>query len=301
MSKNEFLQKYAIVIILLLLLSAALFWSLHTGFGLPAAGSTPPVTLHMLAMLILMGIGAGFFGGLLGLGGGLIMLPVLSFGLGFPTTMAVGTTLFAVIFTTISGGYAHLVRGNSHVRSSLSISLGGITGIILGSFVFTILTSQMKILSLMLGLFFIVPSIYMIWDAVRHRQGDSNAPQAPAFAWRKGLTLLGLGVGFLTGVLGLGGGFLLVPGLTYIFGFPVQLAVGTSLAAVIPITIVGGSIKLWQSFVLLPAALSMGLGTIAGAQLGAISIKYFKDSTLKLVFGLYFFYVAVRYIIDYWK
>lgn len=301
MSKNEILQKYAIIIILLLLLSAALFWSLHTGFGQPAAGGVPPVTLHMLALLILLGIGAGFFGGLLGLGGGLILLPALSFALGFSTTMAVGTTLFAVIFTTISGGYAHLVRGNSHIQSSLSISLGGVAGIILGSFVFTFVTSEIEILSLLLGLFFIVPSIYMIWDAIRRRRDDSNAPETPALTRRKGLTLLGFGVGSLTGILGLGGGFLLVPGLTYIFGFPVQLAVGTSLAAVIPVTIVGGVIKLWQSFVLLPAALSMGMGTIMGAQLGAISIKYFKDSTLKLIFGLYFFYVAIRYIIDYWK
>lgn len=301
MSKNDFLQKYAAVIILLLLLASALCWSVRAGLPQPAIGSTPPVTLLLLAMLVLLGMGAGFFGGLLGLGGGLIMLPALSFALGFPTTMAVGTTLFAVIFTTISGGYAHLVRGNSHIQSSLSIALGGVAGIILGSFVFTILTSQMKILSLMLGLFFIVPSVYMIGDAIMHWQADPDSPETPDFTRRKGLTLLGLGVGFLTGILGLGGGFLLVPGLTYIFGFPVQLAVGTSLAAVIPITIVGGSIKLWQSFVLLPAALSMGLGTIMGAQLGAISIKYFKASTLKLIFGIYFFYVAIRYIIDYWR
>lgn len=301
MSRESFRQKYAFVIILLLLMAAALYWSLQAGLTPPAAKGVPVVNTLMIAMLILLGIGAGFFGGLLGLGGGLILLPVLSFSMGFSTTMAVGTTLFAVIFTTISGGYAHMIRGNAHTRSSLLIALGGIIGITLGSGIFTILTTQMKILSLMLGLFFIVPSLYMIWDALFHRQSDPNDPGTPYFNRSKGIAFLGFVVGFLTGVLGLGGGFLLVPGLTYIFGFPVQLAVGTTLTAVIPVTIVGGSIKLWQNFVLIPAALSMGLGTVAGAQLGAISIKYFKPSTLKLIFGLYFFYVAVRYIMDYWK
>ncbi|MDD3270436.1 MAG: sulfite exporter TauE/SafE family protein [Syntrophomonadaceae bacterium] len=300
MSKKDFLEKYVMVIILLLLIVAALCWSLRAELPQPAIGSSPPVSMFLLAMLMLLGVGAGFFGGLLGLGGGLIMLPILSFGMGFSTTMAVGTTLFAVIFTTISGGYAHLVRGNVHTRSSLLIALGGVTGISLGSGVFTVLTTQMKMLSLILGLFFIVPSLYMIWDALCHREPSLNVPGTPHFNRSKDIVFLGLTVGFLTGVLGLGGGFILVPGLTYLFGFPVQLAVGTTLTAVIPVTIAGGGIKLWQSYVLLPAALSMGLGTVIGAQFGAISIRYFKDSTLKLVFGLYFLYVAVRYIIDYW-
>lgn len=301
MSKNTFLKKYSFIIILLLFIIAALFWTVRCSAPPPTGGNIPSVNSFTLAMLVLLGLGAGFFGGLLGLGGGLIMLPILIFGMGFPTTMAVGTTLFAVIFTTISGGYAHLVQGNAHTRSSLYISLGGVTGIVLGSYFFTILTSQMKILSLMLGFFFIVPSIYMIWDALFNRQVTLNINKDPDFSKRTSLLLLGFTVGFLTGVLGLGGGFLLVPGLTYLFGFPVQLAVGTSLVAVIPITIAGGSIKLMQSFVLLPAALSLGLGTIVGAQLGAVSIKYFKASTLKLIFGLYFFYVALRFIIDYWQ
>ncbi|MDD2620472.1 MAG: sulfite exporter TauE/SafE family protein [Syntrophomonadaceae bacterium] len=277
-----------------------MIWSVKGTPPQPAGAAIPSLNSLTLTMLVLLGLGAGFFGGLLGLGGGLIMLPILSFGMGFPTTIAVGTTLFAVIFTTISGGYAHLVRGNTHTRSSLFLSLGGITGIILGSYIFPVLASHMKILSLMLGLFFIFPGIYMIRDALFHRQSTA-AKKAPVFSRESSLAFFGFTVGFLTGVLGLGGGFLLVPGLTYLFGFPVQLAVGTALAAVIPVTIVGGGIKLFQSFVLLPAALSLGLGTIIGAQLGALSINYFKASTLKLIFGLYFMYVALRYIIDYWQ
>ena len=71
---------------------------------------------------------------------------------------------------------------------------------------------------------------------------------------------------------------------------------GTSLAVMVPMAIVGGSIKLVQGFVFLGSAFVLASGTIIGAQIGAATIKKFKPNTLKLIFGIYFLYVAVKFI-----
>jgi hypothetical protein len=97
----------------------------------------------------------------------------------------------------------------------------------------------------------------------------------------------------------LGGGYALVPGLIYLFGAPVYITMGSSLAVMIPLAAVAGSIKLYQGFVALTTALILGAGTIVGAQLGAAVIKRFKPNTLKLIFGLYFLYVSAKFIAAY--
>lgn len=100
----------------------------------------------------------------------------------------------------------------------------------------------------------------------------------------------------MTGVVGLGGGYALVPSFIYLFGAPVYITMGTSLATMIPLAVVGGGIKLAQGFVALGAGLILAFGTVIGAQIGATIIKKFKPTTLKLIFGLYFLYVSVKFI-----
>ena len=103
-------------------------------------------------------------------------------------------------------------------------------------------------------------------------------------------------VGVATGIAGLGGGYALVPGLIYLFGAPVYVTMGTSLATMIPLAVVGGGIKLAGGFVDMGAGLLLAAGTVIGAQVGAAIIKGFKPATLKLIFGLYFLYVSVKFI-----
>lgn len=302
MNPKNLLKKYAFVIALLLIIIIALAWVLWNRSHLAIDPVLPQPDAPELFLLLAVGIMAGYFGGLLGIGGGIIMLPLLQFAFGYPTPMVVGTTLFAVVFTAISGGFAHLVRGNAHRPSIVYISLGGIGGILIGSYFFQVLSIHINLLNLLLGIFFIFPGLFMIWEGLFSRQ-QSDSPEAITAIREKplGLAVLGMVVGFLTGILGLGGGYLLVPGMTYLFGFPIYLAVGTSLLAVIPVTIVGGIIKLLQDYVLLEASLALAAGTIVGAQLGAASIKKFKPSTIKLLFGLYFSCAALRLIGSFWQ
>ena len=93
----------------------------------------PPAAPAAVLLLFTIGIIAGIFGGLIGVGGSTIMLPIMYFYLGFPEPIAVGTGLFVVIFTSLSGAAGHLVRGNLDRRVAGWIAAGGLVGVIFGS------------------------------------------------------------------------------------------------------------------------------------------------------------------------
>lgn len=278
---------------LLAVILVILIWALvaHIGF---VQGITALNALRSF-WLVLVGFAAGVLGGLIGTGGCSLMLPVLHFWMSYPAAIAVGTTLFAVIFTAISGGYGHLIRRNLDVRTFFCLGGAGILGVLLGSWLFTLLSAQSKLLGLILGLIFLWPAIRMVYEGWTQRalpQRESNSIQGSAW----GLAIFGFIVGIATGIAGLGGGYALVPGLIYLFNAPVYITMGTSLATMIPLAIVGGGIKLLQGFVDLPSGLLLAAGTIVGAQVGAATIKRIKPSVLKLIFGLYFLYVAAKFI-----
>ena len=283
----------SIPIILLLIgtLGAAYLAGNHQGTG-------PTVDLASGLLLVVTGMAAGVLGGLIGTGGCSVMLPAIHFWMGYPAAIAVGTTLFAVIFTAISGGYGHFVRRNLDTRATLWLGGVGIAGVVFGSWIFTMLSTHVDVLSLILGAAFLLPAARMVYEGLNRtgkpQKKGSAIPGSP-LAWGA----FGFAIGILTGLVGLGGGYGLVPGLIYLFGAPVYITMGSSLAVMIPLSIAGGVIKLTQGFVAVKAALLLASGTIVGAQIGAAIIKRFKPSTLKLVFGLYFLYVSAKFITSY--
>lgn len=289
-------QTYIPSFVLVVILALGATWVLLNPIG--GQESLPFVTLVSGVFLVLIGLVAGFLGGIIGTGGCSVMLPAIHFWLGYPAPIAVGTTLFAVIFTAISGGYGHLMRRNLDVSATLWLGGFGILGVLLGSWLFTLLTDHVQLLGLILGIAFLWPAIRMSWEGF----GIGSAPQKEGSSipyYKGGWAIFGFGIGILTGVVGLGGGYALVPGLIYLFGAPVYITMGTSLATMIPLAIVGGGIKLAQGFVAIAAGLLLASGTVVGAQIGAAVIKKFKPNTLKLIFGLYFLYVSIKFICAY--
>jgi uncharacterized membrane protein YfcA len=261
-------------------------------------GDVPPLTASGVLLLLSIGLIAGIFGGLVGVGGSTFLLPIMYFYLGFPEPIAVGTALFVVIFTSISGASGHLVRKNLDCRVAAWIAIGGLAGVLLGSWLFTLLVGSTLALDLILGIVFLVPALNMIRGGIRPDRvpeplGSRIGGSPPI------LIAFGAAVGVLTGVTGLGGGYALVPGLIFFFGAPVYVTMGTSLAAMVPMAIVGGGIKVAGGFVALGAGLILAAGSVLGAQVGAASIKRFSPPTLKLIFGIYFLYVAIRFIADF--
>ena len=264
--------------------------------GTGVTPDSPPLTPAGLLLLFAIGAIAGILGGLIGVGGSTIMLPIMYFYLGFPGPIAIGTGLFVVIFTSISGAFGHLVRGNLDLRVAGWIAVGGLLGVLIGSWLFSFLVGHARLLGLVLGLAFLAPSIIMIREGLR--PGTGPEPERIGGTPPSHL-LFGTGVGILTGITGLGGGYAIVPGLIYLFGAPVCATMGTSLASMIPMAIVGGGIKLVEGYVAVGAGLVLAAGSIAGAQVGAASIGWFRPATLKLIFGLYFLYAAVRFIAEF--
>jgi hypothetical protein len=298
LSADGFLKKYLPTIVLL---SAIVIFMVVTFLsGNWVQKGAPQITLFDGILLIFVGLAAGLLGGLIGTGGCSVMLPILHFWLGYPAPLAIGTTLFAVIFTTLSGAYGHLVRKNLDRSAALWIGGVGTLGVLVGSWLFTILVEHVSVLNLILGVVFLWPSYRMIVEGAgiaklkAVKQEEKNIPGS-----RMWMGVFGFIIGILTGIVGLGGGYALVPGLIYLFGAPVYVTMGTSLASMIPLAVVGGGIKVAQGYVALGAGLILAAGTVVGAQVGAAIIKKFKPNILKLIFGIYFLYVALKFITGY--
>ncbi len=293
--KTDWLRKILPTIVILCIAIALGVWAHLSGFPVPAG--TPTLTMESLVLLILVGVAAGILGGLIGTGGCSIMLPILHFWLGYPAPVAIGTTLFAVIFTATSGGYGHIIHKNIDKTATLWLSSLGLLGVAVGSWLFTLLSAQVTLLGLILGASFLLPSVRMIWEGLGRSKPKQEGNAIPGSRPRMGV--FGLVIGILTGILGLGGGYALVPGLIYLFGAPVYVTMGTSLVTMIPLALFGGGIKLAQGYVALTAALTIGAGSTVGAQFAASVIKRFKPAYLKLLFGVYFLYVALKFILNY--
>lgn len=244
------------------------------------------------------GLLSGVIGGLLGTGGCALIMPVIRFGFHFNPAIAVGTTLTAVVFTAASGAYQHIKMGNVDKDTAKIIGLSGILGVILGSIVFGFLKNYGTIIDLLLGIAFLIVSVRMMYEGVLGR-GPKNPTdnKMPGTNITKGL--IGSTIGFLTGIIGLGGGYALVPSFIYFLKAPVKLAIGTSMAAFVWMALVGAFFKLAQKTVNIPVAIILGLGALNGAILGAKLMTKFKPNILKALFGILFFYVSLKYILIY--
>ncbi|HHP51150.1 MAG TPA: sulfite exporter TauE/SafE family protein [Moorella mulderi] len=253
---------------------------------------------HLIAFLV--GIPAGIIGGLLGIGGCVLMMPIVRFGFHFDPAAAVGTTLTAVVFTAGSGAYQHLKMKNVDTPTALVVGASGVLGVILGSIVFGYLKPYGKVIDLIVGLAFLLPSLRMLYEGLMAEKALPQPPSSggiPGSGWAKGL--LGSVVGFLTGVIGLGGGYALVPSFIYILRSPVKLAIGTSMASFIWMALVGAAFKFYQQVVDIPTAVCLGLGAVIGAIYGAKMVARVKASALKTLFGAIFLYVSLKYTLLY--
>lgn len=254
-------------------------------------------------IILLIGLLAGCMGSIAGLGGGIIMLPAMQMLAGFDLTMAIGTTLFAVIFTSISAAQGHYRAGNVRLKSAGYAGLGGLVGVLLGSYIFTkYLSNSFTILEMALGIFFLLTAYRMGRETYRDFYTPESNVNAKAEDYKESVpALLALGfiTGSLTGMLGIGGGFILTPGFMLICGVSPQVAVGTTMLAMLPLSLSGGLIKLYQGYVNLPAGIVLGLGTAIGAQGGVWLASRMSPVLMKAIFTVLFTFLALKYLWPY--
>ena len=249
---------------------------------------------------LVVGLAAGVVGGLLGTGGCALMMPVIRFGFHFDPAIAVGTTLTAVVFTAGSGAFQHMRMKNVDKTTAIQVGVSGVVGVIIGSIIFAYIKDYGDVIDLIIGVAFILVSLRMLYEGLL-----GKTPPPPAGTSMPGTvaskSVLGASVGTLTGIIGLGGGYALVPAFLYFMKAPMKLAIGTSMAAFVWMALVGAAFKIYQGVVNIPVAITLGIGALVGAIYGAKLVAKFKPNVLKALFGFLFLYVSLKYILLYFK
>jgi uncharacterized membrane protein YfcA len=226
-------------------------------------------------------------------------MPMLRFLVGLPAAHAAGTCIAAVFFTTLGGGYRHYKLGNVDIRSIAPVMISGALATVLFSFAFVHLSTRERWLDLGIGLVFSLISLRMIAEGIRgviktnHIRSTGNKIQGSLA--RK--ISIGSLAGALPGLLGIGTGGILVPAFVWILGAPIKAAMGSSLFCFSVNAFISSAFKFWQGFVDLSVALPICLGTLFGAYLGARLNRSFSSEALRLVFGLIFSYVSLKFIL----
>jgi len=250
----------------------------------------------MYLIYLITGLLAGVMGGLLGTGGCALIMPVIRFGFNFDPAIAVGTTLTAVVFTASSGAIQHLRMKNVDKTTAMQVGISGVVGVIIGSIVFGYIKEYGNVIDLIIGIAFIIVSVRMLYEGLL-----GKTPPPPAGTTMPGTpvtkSILGTSIGTLTGIIGLGGGYALVPSFLYFLRAPMKLAIGTSMASFFWMALVGAAFKIYQGVVDIPVAITLGVGALIGAIIGAKLVAKFKPNVLKALFGFLFLYVSLKYIL----
>lgn len=223
---------------------------------------------YLLALLSggLVGLLLGSTGG----GGSLVAIPLLVYVVGVPVQNATAMSLIVVGYSSLFGAWTESRHHRVHVVSALLFSLTGMLGAWLGAQGHRLVPADVVLF--LFGNLLIFISVWTFWKNNEGKQNDIPTGCARKFSGRCALKALafGLGVGLLTGFFGVGGGFLIVPALMFLLGFPIRLAIGTSLLIIALISIGGvvGHLKVAYPDVVLTGWVLLGslFGLMFGSQ-----------------------------------
>ena len=241
-------------------------------------------------MLILacLGLGAGVLGGLLGVGGGVLVVPGLVFLLNFDQHRAHGTSLAVIFLMAMAGVATYFAHGNVDLLIAIEMAVGGVIGAAIGAKVANAIHA--KSLRRVFSVFMVLIGVRMILHS--YAAGPVDTLQIGEVGLIDGAlagTLLVVGTGVLTGfvssLLGVGGGMVMVPALVILLWVPQKMAQGISLAAMIPTACAGMLMHRSMGNVDLRVAACVGAGAVVGAFAGASTAAILKTAALQVVFG----------------
>lgn len=252
-------------------------------------------------LLGICGITAGMLGGLLGIGGGILIMPLLRFVMDLEPAYAAGTCIVAVFFTTVSGSLKHFKLGHIDFRPILPVILSGLLSTVIFSLLFFSLSTKAVWLDIATGVVFSFVAFSMIWEGIaeylKKRRGiDSEAGIEGSILAK---TTIGAVAGIFPGLLGIGTGAVLVPAFAFALNAPIKIAIGSSLACFSLNAFASSLLKLSQGFVQMDMIIPLCIGTLIGARIGATLNGKMNSPFLKVLFGLVFVYVAFKYLITF--
>lgn len=285
----------------------------------------PIAEMSVDALLLLgIGFGVGWLSGLFGVGGGFLLTPLLIL-IGIPSPVAVASGANQTLGASVSGLIAQWRRDNVDARMGLVLLAGGFLGSALGVQLFAALRRAGQV-DLAVAIFYVVvlgtvgmlmvrESVRAIWR--RRRTGSAAAAKAHEHTWLHGLPFkmrfrksrlyisvvpplaVGFGIGILSAVMGVGGGFMLVPAMIYLLGMPTSVVIGTSLFQVV---FVAANVTLLQAIqvgsVDIVLTLLLLAGGVAGAQFGAAMGTRLRGEETRALLGLLVLSVALGLLYD---
>lgn len=235
------------------------------------------------ALSFLLGIATGFLGALLGIGGGVVIVPFLVFIAGFAPPEAIGSSMLVVLMNASSGTLGYLRQKLVCYGAAVKFGLATLPGAALGSYAAEFL--QGRIFYLVFGFFFLFVAANMYYKAGSTAiRGGADAVPAD-YNWQLG-TICSVGVGFLAGVLGIGGGIVHVPFMIYILKFPVRIAIATSTCILAISALAGVITHAWLGHIAWITTLAIGAGASLGAQLGVLAAARLKSAWLMKLMAL---------------
>ncbi|GGD92942.1 MULTISPECIES: sulfite exporter TauE/SafE family protein [Rhizobium] len=281
-----------------------------------------PIAELSVNIFIILGMGAavGFLSGMFGVGGGFLITPLLIF-YNIPPVVAVATGANQVVASSISGAITHFRRGTLDVKLGTVLLLGGLSGATVGIWIFSLLrrVGQLDlIISLMYVIFLGTVGGLMLLESInamrRAARNEPPAPRKPGHQhWVHKLPLkvrfkkskiylsvipvvaLGFAIGILTSIMGVGGGFIMVPAMIYLLRIPTNVVVGTSLFQIIFVTAYTTIVQAATNFsVDIVLAFILMVAGVIGAQYGVRVGQKLRGEQLRALLGLLVLAVGLR-------
>ncbi len=275
-------------------------------------------------LVLAMGLAVGFISGMFGIGGGFLMTPLLIF-IGVSPAVAVATVSSHIAASSMSGAISYWRRRALDLALALMLLAGGIIGTVAGVWLFTLLRSVGQ-LDITIGVSYVLllGSVggMMVIEGVRailraHQGKPVQLRHPGSHTWVHGLPLkirfkesriyisaipvvaIGLTMGFVGAIMGIGGGFLLVPMLIYLLRVPTNVVIGTSMVLTL-ITMASATILHAATNHLVDAVLALILmvGGVIGAQFGARAGQKMRSERLRLLLGVLVLAVGLRFAFD---
>lgn len=279
--------------------------------------------------LALLGSGVGVVAGMFGVGGGFLLTPLLSVVFDIPLPIAVGTGLCQMVGTAVVALLRHRKLGQGEVRFDFLMFAGSMVGVGAGTALVSWLETAGRVAVLGSSLPTVTVVLYSAYVALLAacsllfwRQGAAASPAgaeralAPLESIRWGpivnlpnvqkessalvVAYIGMVVGFLSGLLGIGGGVALMPILIYGFGFPIKQAAGTGILALLLTVVVGTVQHAAAGHVHLGLACTLLIGSTLSAQLGAVLTRKLPAHTLRRIFSILLWVTITAIAWDVW-
>lgn len=241
--------------------------------------------------LVTIGLASGFLSGMFGIGGGIVIVPLLVMLAKFPRRLAAGTSLGAIVPSALVGAASYAAGGHVHWIAAAILVVGSVAGAQVGSHLLARLPVRAIRWAFIIFLAVIAVSLFFVVPA---RDGQVEL----ALLTIVGLVVLGFVTGVLSGILGVGGGAVIVPMLMLLFGESDVVAKGTSLAMMIPTAISGSIANLRRKHVDLVASAIVGVAACVTTALGAAVAIALDPRTASIIFAVFLMVLIVRLSVE---